>query len=228
MGGTFNPVHLGHLRAAEEVRERFALDRVLFVPSATPPHKQSGEVAPAEARLEMVRLAVEGNPRFAASDLELRRGGPSYTVDTLEELRRGLGPGEELYFIVGSEAFAEVGSWRETPRLLRQAHFIVTLWGARGRGRVLERLRATVEPLEAGLRFDPEGEDSIRVSCSPHRIWLARVTGLEVSSTSIRERLREGRSVRYLLPPSVEAYIMKFRLYGAPPAEASGATPKGR
>lgn len=228
MGGTFNPIHYGHLRSAEEVRERFGLERVLFVPSATPPHKQPGVVASAEERLEMVRLAVAGNPHFVASDVEVVRGGASYTVDTLEELRERLGPGEELYFLLGAESFAEVASWRDAVRLLRAAHFVVTLRGAQDGREVLEGLRATVEPLEAGLRFTPEGEESIRVSCSPWRIWLVRVRAFEVSSTAIREGLREGRSVRYLLPPSVEAYIMARRLYGAVPADASGARSKAR
>ena len=211
LGGTFNPVHYGHLRAAEEVRERLALERVLFVPAGTPPLK-SDELADARHRLEMVSLAVAGNPFFEVSDVECKRPGTSYLVDTLGIISREH-PDWELYFIIGSEAFAELPKWREPERLLRMARFVVlgrpplgfeaALKGSPyiGDARALRALdRGEIESAELSI----EGAGSV--------ILLA-LDALPVSSTAIRSAVREGRSIRYLLPREVQLYIITEKLY---------------
>jgi nicotinate-nucleotide adenylyltransferase len=208
-GGTFNPIHLGHLRAAEEVREALALARILFVPSAQPPLKGGEQwIAPAEDRLAWVRLATRDNPAFAVDALELERSGPSYTVDTLRELGARLAPARPV-FIVGCDAFAELGSWREPEALLTLAHFAVV----------------TRPPVRAGSLADwippaLAGELSIEAGGQQarHRLagtWLrcVPITALDVSSTDVRRRLCEGRSVRYLLPDPVLAEIERSGVY---------------
>ncbi len=124
LGGTFNPIHYGHLAAAEEVRDRLKLDRILFIPSYLPPHKLEENVPSAVQRMEMVRLATEGNPSFEPSDIEIKRGGRSYTIDTIEALRQAY-PGTELYFITGLDSFLEIQTWHEWERLLTLCCFVV-------------------------------------------------------------------------------------------------------
>jgi nicotinate-nucleotide adenylyltransferase len=184
LGGTFDPIHLAHLRIAEEVREALALERVLFVPAADPPWKRAA--APFADRLEMVRIAVAGNPGFEASDLEGGRPGPSYTVETLEELRSRL-PDERLWFIVGADAFAEVERWHHAQRLFELAAFAV-----------VERPGS-----EAALTGVPPGAEVRRV----------RVPLLDVSASDLRRRVARGASLRYLAPDAVIDYIEKHHLY---------------
>jgi nicotinate-nucleotide adenylyltransferase len=124
-GGTFNPIHIGHLRAAVEVREAFNLDKLLLIPSASPPHKNAGDIASAEDRLEMVRLAVKGTPYLEASDVELARSGLSYTIETLRYFQGHFGPGSTIHFIVGVDAFSEITTWKSYKQLFATAHFIV-------------------------------------------------------------------------------------------------------
>ena len=190
-GGSFNPVHYGHLLLADEVLDALGLDRVLFVPAAQPPHKPNAQLAPAQDRHAMVQLAIAGHPKFAVSDLELRRPGPSYTVDTLDALRI---PREELFLIVGSETFLDLLTWR-TPR------------------RVAELAQIIVVP-RAGSAFDPE---SAAVRKDVHEIrdepLIVRAISLPISASDLRRRVREGRSVAYRLPEAVAAYIQAKRLY---------------
>jgi nicotinate-nucleotide adenylyltransferase len=216
-GGTFNPIHLGHLRAAEEVREALGLARVVFVPSADPPLKRSGpeEIAPAGERLAWVELAIAGNPAFSVDPLELGRAGPSYTVDTLRELARRLAPARPV-FIVGCDAFAELAAWREPKALLELAHFaVVTRPPARG------SLADWIPPeLAADLVLASGGDEARHRSAGT---WLRRVPirALDVSSTDVRRRLREGRSVRYLLPDPVLEAVVRSGVY-------TGRTPEDR
>ncbi|AEG34192.1 nicotinate-nicotinamide nucleotide adenylyltransferase [Thermus parvatiensis] len=179
-GGSFDPIHLGHLLAASQAQEVLGLDRVLFVVAARPPHKVP--VAPAEARYEMTLLAVAEDPRFTVSRLELDRPGPSYTVDTLREARR-LFPEDELFFITGADAYRDVLAWKEGERLPEYA----TLVAVARPGYPLKEAPLPVVPL-----FVPE---------------------VGISSTEIRRRLKEGRSVRYWVPRAVEVYIEKHGLY---------------
>ncbi|NRA03410.1 MAG: nicotinate-nucleotide adenylyltransferase [Myxococcales bacterium] len=185
LGGTFDPIHLAHLRIAEEVRLALELDRVFFVPASNPPHRP-GPLATATDRLEMVRIATAPNPAFEASDLELRRVGQSYTVDTLRAFS-SLHPGSELWFIIGSDAVAEIDSWREPDEVLRLARFaIVSRPGSP----------------ELILRQEREA----RVSRVP-------VSALAISAREIRARCAEETSIRYLVPDAVLDYIRKHRLY---------------
>ena len=198
MGGTFDPIHIGHLAIAEEAREALQLDRVVFVPAGVPPHKPSGSVTPVEHRLAMVEAAVFDNPDFEVSTIEIDRPGPSYTVDTVEALAREH-PGTLLHLILSAETFAELPTWHEPDRLFEAA-------------------RVAVVPREGYPPPDPA--------------WLAtafpgregRVDYLEsprlgLSSTAIRARVAAGRSIRYLVPDIVEAYIADNRLYRRLPAQ---------
>jgi nicotinate-nucleotide adenylyltransferase len=194
-GGSFNPIHYGHLLLADEVAELLSLERVLFVPAAVPPHKPSAQLAPARDRHAMVELAVAGHPKFAVSDLELRRSGPSYTVDTLEAL--GL-PRPELFLLMGSETFLDLLSWRAPGRIARLAQLVVVP--------------------RAGSAFDRE---SAAVRKVVHEIGdeplVVHATSLPISASDLRRRAREGRSLAYRLPDAVGDYIRARRLYGDEP-----------
>jgi len=186
-GGSFDPIHLGHLLAASESADRLDLDRVEFVTAARPPHKRP--VAPPEARHEMVVLATHADPRFFASRLELDRPGPSFTVDTLRRARRRW-PKAELFFITGADAYRDVGTWKEPQALFGLATMV-----------------AVTRPGYDLKRLDPFFRE---------RVVVLEIPGYEVSSTEVRRRFREGRSVRYLIPLEVENYARKHRLYQAP------------
>jgi len=190
-GGSFNPIHYGHLLLADEVRDALDLDQILFVPAAIPPHKSPAYLAPAADRYAMVELAVAGQPRFAVSDLELRRAGPSYTVDTLEALRI---PREDLFLIVGSETFMDLLTWREPRRIAQLARIVV-----------VPRVGSAFDPESAAVRkvVREIGDEPL----------IVRATSLPISASDLRRRVREGRSVAYRLPESVAAYIQAKRLY---------------
>jgi nicotinate-nucleotide adenylyltransferase len=194
-GGTFNPVHLGHMIMAQDAMEAFDLSRVMFVPCACPPHKSAAGLAPAAHRLAMLEAAIEGDLRFEVSDLELQRGGTSYTIDTLRAVAADH-PGVELYFIIGADSLVELHLWREIETLLGLCR-IVTI--ARP-GVNLEALQAK----DIKLR-DPW----------PGQIQAAIRIGhlMNVSSTDIRYRVAEGMSIRYLVPPGVDMYIAEHSLY---------------
>ncbi|HEY5998140.1 MAG TPA: nicotinate-nucleotide adenylyltransferase [bacterium] len=208
-GGTFNPIHLAHLILAEDVRDRLGLDRVLFVPSNLPPHK--GESLPSgAARLALVRLAIRGNPGFGAVDLEVRRGGLSYTIDTLRALA-GPRPGErELYFLIGMDAFAEIRTWHEAGRLAEAANFAVFPRV----GFPLEDPRRHA-PTAWGLgneRRTPEGVRAWRTAAGT-RVLLVPTEQLSISASAVRARAARGASIRYLVPPAVERAIRRDGLY---------------
>lgn len=199
-GGTFNPIHVGHLRAAEEVAERLELGAVLFVPSWAPPHK--GAVAPAEERLAWVRLSVADHPLFEVDAVEVERGGISYTIDTLNALGARLAP-EKPVFIVGSDAFREMGTWREPARLFASAHYAVM-------NRPPEAPISLAEALPQEVRADIEIADDGQ--SAKHRsagTWIRSlaIDGLTVSSSAIRAALRRGDSVRYWVPEAARAGI---------------------
>jgi len=210
LGGSFNPIHLGHLLLADEVRERLELDQILFVPASVPPHKPPRDLAAPEHRYSMVRLAIAGHSRFAVSDLELRRPGPSYTVDTLAEIRREAD--SELFLLLGSETFLDLLSWKEPARLAQLARLVVIP--------------------RAGTPFDHEGREAKKILQEigqerwiPIRDWgsappphsrgvlLVPVTSLPISASELRRRAREGRSLSYRVPAAVEAYILERGLY---------------
>ncbi len=207
-GGTFNPVHIGHLRCAEEIREQFALHRIVFVPSFMPPHKKEPGVAP-QHRCAMARLAIDGNPCFELSDIELRREGNSYSCDTIGHFRGAASPGSELFFIIGSDAFSEVHTWRRYPEFFEQCGFIVMSRAGSCAGTALHL------PGSAARMFTRLDEDTYEHHCGT-RICFARVSALDISSTDIRARAACGRTISYLVTPSVERYIRENRLYRQP------------
>lgn len=208
-GGTFNPIHVAHLILAEEIRERFRLDRVLFVPSGAPPHK-SGSFPEGRRRLEMVRKAVAGNSAFTALDLEVKRRGPSFTIETLREIRRRSGGEWELFFLIGMDAFTEITTWHRSGELLDFAHFVIFPrpgYSLEDPGRYVPREWKTEAPLRPrrGIRRIPvAGKKSL---------FLAETLSLPVSASAIRRRVREGRSITYLVPGAVERYIRRHDLY---------------
>ena len=210
-GGTFNPIHVGHLRAAEDVAEALGLERVLFVPSAQPPHKAEDPrdaIAPASLRLAWVRLAVEDNPRFAADPIEVERGGASYLVDTLRALQRR--EEGELVFLVGCDAFAEMGSWREPRELFRLASYAVTTRPPVRAGHLGDWLPDVVKE---DVEIAADGRSG-RHRSAPTWLRLVEIAGVDVSSSDVRSRLREGRSVRYLLPEAVRRAVLASGAYG--------------
>lgn len=209
LGGTFDPIHYGHLRLAETLADKLGLDEVRFIPAATPPHRQLPETA-AQHRCEMVRLAIENNPRFVLDDRELKREGASYTIDTLCALHRELGAEVSLCLIMGSDAFAGLDGWHRWQELLDHCHMALV---ERPNVALTSTLHA---PLQALLR-DRYAEDCKSLAASPAgRISIQRMTALDISATGIRNDLMHGRSPRYLLPDNVIAYIEHHQLYTKP------------
>jgi len=197
LGGTFDPIHVGHLIIAETVRDEMALDKVLFIPAAAPPHKQRQPITAAADRLELVRLAVEGNAAFEPSDIEITRGGISYTIETVEALRRSHGEEADLYFIIGADTVPELRTWKDIDHLVRLCTFVVV---ARPGHRIEELLSEAV-----GLA--PETRQRVL------RHYFDAVL-VDISSTDLRARLAQGKSVRYRLPEVVERSIRAKGLYG--------------
>ncbi len=202
-GGTFNPIHLGHLRAAEEVREALELEKVLFVPSYLPPHKELALGVPAEVRLEIVRLSIRSNPFFELSSFEVEQGGNSYSVRTIEYVRQRF---ETVpWFILGQDAFNEILTWYQASRLFDLAHFAVMSRPGAERPELADVL------VEEAARFRPAPDGY--VSSEGNRIVFVDVTPLDISSSKIRDLCRQGRSVTYLIPKEVEEYIERERIY---------------
>jgi len=206
-GGTFNPIHKGHLRGAEEIREAFRLQEVIFIPAAIPPHKGMKDVVEVRHRFEMVRLATLTNPHFRASDVELKRPGRSYSIETLRYFLEGC-PGCSLFFILGSDAFMEIETWKDFQSLFSVSNFVVM-----ARPGFHETLLGSQLPkaLLPSFRYDPEGKAWIHRS--GHTLHFEEITFLDISSTKVRELIERGKSVRYLVPAEVEAYVREHGLY---------------
>lgn len=196
MGGTFDPIHFGHLVLAETVRESMKLDRILFIPTGDPPHKKEQSVTSAEQRMEMVELAIGDNPDFLCSDMEVERQGYSYTVDTLERLREECGDSCQLFFITGADAIIEILSWKNVERISELCTFVA----AARPGTDREKLSDFLEELPGYLH---------------NKVHVTQVPALQISSTAIRKKSAAGKTIRYLLPANVERYILENGLYGA-------------
>jgi nicotinate-nucleotide adenylyltransferase len=209
-GGTFNPIHWGHLRPAEEIREQFELSRVIFIPVQVPPHKKSGVVSSAH-RFAMVQKAIRGNPSFQVSDIELQRPGKSYSIDTIRHFHGLSGGRDELFFILGTDAFRDIHTWKDYPAFFPACNFIVMTRPGAGRELTLKLLPGAVH-----REFSRRG--NCLVHTSGHRIYGAPVTQLDISSTVIRDCAAGGKSIRYLVPRDVERYIAGHRLYQEPAA----------
>ncbi len=189
MGGTFDPIHVAHLVLAEHAREQLALDTVLFIPAGDPWRKAGREITPARHRLAMTRLAVQGNAAFEVDDCEIRREGPTYTLDTLRELRGrpGMEPDDDLFVLVGEDALADLPHWHDPEGIAAEAMIVVAP-------------REGVD-LPESLPFDRE------------RLAYIEMPYMEISATDLRRRARLGRSLRYLVPEAVRAYIIDNDLY---------------
>lgn len=208
LGGTFDPVHVAHLRVAEEAREALDLAEVRLVPAADPPHKDAAGLTPARDRLAMVDRAVEGAPGLRSWNVELERPGPSYSVDTVRMLRRAAGPSARIVFLLGRDAFEELHTWKETDALLGLCDVtVLTRPPHVGPLTVTHLSVATREALCYDSAIDGFRHESGRLLTS------LEVTRLDVSATDIRARVAAGRSIRFLVPPAVAAYIDQHRLY---------------
>lgn len=219
IGGTFNPIHLGHLISAVEIIDLFALEQVLIIPCALPPHKKHSELIAPHYRLAMASLATASNDKLVVSSIEVERGGESYTIDTIKALKQGGGEELQLYFIVGVDVFADLASWKEVDNLLTSSHFVVTNRPGYDESKLLERLKREVTSRYPQIRFNLKDEDGgepireISVEGSPYSIFLTHIPSLEISSTEIRRRVAQGRPIKYLVTPEVEDYIMQHKLY---------------
>jgi nicotinate-nucleotide adenylyltransferase len=208
MGGTFNPVHLGHLRAAEEVAESLQLKQVIFMPAAKPPHKSSAGLVSFDHRWRMLELAVNGNPLFLLSDLEHQRPGKSYSVETLTQLSSQYGADEELYFVLGIDAFLELPTWKNYRELFNLCHFVVVARPGFAPESLDEMLKTQVGD---SYVFD----SNIQGFVHPNKyvVYYREITLLDISSSDIRNLLAGSHSVRYLVPEKVEHYIRQQGLY---------------
>jgi len=189
LGGTFNPVHIGHLILAEEVREKLNLDKVIFVPTYLPPHKDNSDIASANARLDMVKIAIKGNRYFLASDIEIKRDGRSYTIDTLKEFK-SIYPQDDLYFIIGSDLLKYLDDWKDWDEIVKMVKFIV----ATRPGFPLEEISTYIASRHTGAS-------------------TVAIRAVDVSGFEIRKAIKENKSFRYLVPEGVFKYIDKKRLY---------------
>ncbi|MBI5417770.1 nicotinate-nucleotide adenylyltransferase [Candidatus Poribacteria bacterium] len=195
-GGTFNPIHFGHLIVAQETLEIMKLDEIIFVPSAIPPHKELKNVACAKERLAMIKLALKSNPNFTFSDIELTRSGKSYTVDTLKKFRE-LHPKSELFFMVGADNLKEIMYWKDPEGILKQANLIVM-----------------TRPGYLKLCDNPKKHFPLLSKNEfKNKINMVKVPEIGISGTLIRNNLKNNKSIDYLMPVSVEEYILKRRLY---------------
>ncbi|TET38011.1 MAG: nicotinate-nucleotide adenylyltransferase [Dehalococcoidia bacterium] len=195
LGGTFDPIHIGHLIVAEEARLRLGLSQVIFVPAGEPWLKEHRIISLGEHRLEMIRLAIVSNPSFRASTVDLERPSPSYTVDTLTDLKRELGEEADFYFILGLDALAEFSTWREPERILEMC-----------------RLVAVKRPEVRDLDLESLERSIPGIS---RRAIILDNTQIGISSSEIRERLANGLPIRYLVPDAVERYIREQGLYAS-------------
>lgn len=213
-GGTFNPVHRCHLEAATQTQRRLRLDRILFIPSADPPHKFSMSLAPARQRLEMVRMAIKDMPAFQVSDVEMRRPSKSYSIETVHELQKEFGPEAELFFIIGLDAFLELHTWKQASDLLRACHFVVL---ARPGSTFSSLLKMSLlPPMDRAPLLALDTQRALQVDVplpGGMSLILLWIPPCYVSASDIRYRITHQLSLSNLLPASVESYILETHLY---------------
>lgn len=207
-GGTFDPIHFGHLRAAEEIKHILELDKIYFIPTSISPHKTDTNVTPSSKRLEMLKLAIEGNEYFDISEFELKSEAPSYTIKTLEYFNN-MEPTPELYFIVGNEQFDQIESWKDYKRLFELTNFaVITRPG-------FSELDSNKVPLalKEDFRYDNCIENVISYTNKTKEIVFIEIKGIEISSTDIRAFVKSKKSIKYLVPDKVQNYILSEKLY---------------
>lgn len=213
LGGSFNPVHNGHLAIASQAREALELDRILFIPTSHPPHKPTGSLAPAQDRYEMVRLAIASDPTLAISDVEIRRQGKSYSIDTIRLVQQEYGAQTQLFFLIGIDAFLDFPSWRDPLTLLTLCRFVVL-----SRPGLSFRSLSTV-PLLPPIPFTSLADlDAGRISrieapLGTQGLICLKLPPCPISASDIRSRIRQGLPTANLLPPLVESYILQHHLY---------------
>lgn len=194
MGGTFDPIHFGHLAAAEEVRERLSCEKVIFIPSGNPPHKQGRVLTASNHRYDMTLLATASNSKFQVSDIEINRNGYTYTLDTIKQLKTIYGEAVELLFITGADALLEIETWYKVEELLKLCGFVAVTRPGYDKSKLEQKL------LYLQSKYDSE-------------LHIVDVPGLNISSTDLRQRIQQGTSIKYLVPDDVIDYINSHRLY---------------
>jgi nicotinate-nucleotide adenylyltransferase len=213
-GGTYNPIHLGHLRAAVEVKEGFSLDEIYLIPCAIPPHKKSGHIAGAQERYEMARIATSNTPGFSAYDVELKRSGPSYTIDTVLYFKSVM-PETKLYFILGLDAFLEIDTWKSYMDLFPLIPFIILTRpdaGHKDPSLRQQKIEDFIKSrISAGYKYDSSQSGFIHLKMEP--LFLFDVTPLEISSSAIRSLIKKERSIRFLVPDEAIDFIKTKGLY---------------
>lgn len=211
LGGSFNPIHIGHLSVAQETAQLMKMDRVYFVVSATPPHKQKETLIENHHRYKMVELALEDNPLFYPSREEMDREGISYTIDTMRSFKERFG--DDIYFITGQDAIEDIGTWKSAATLLKTFHIVVTTRPGYDPSALFDLLSGVLSLKYANLKLKSTGDnigglvETVGVSGSSSAIHLVRTPLLDISSSDIRKRLMEGRSIKYLVPDAVERYL---------------------
>ena len=228
LGGTFDPIHLGHLSLARQAADSLGLERVLLLPARTPPHRPVDPSASVFHRFAMVALAAATDNRLAASDLELGREGPSYTADTLRALRATGIERWQIFFITGADAFAEIATWREYPAVLDLANFLVCSRAGVAATSLAGRMPDLAPRMIPAWSPGSEGPGlhrAVVIQSEETRVFLLDCATPDVSSTGIRARARAGRPLAGLVPPEVDAHIRRHGLYGADPGAAPGGRP---
>ena len=208
LGGTFDPIHIGHLRCAQEILEIFELEKIIFVPASHPPLKTRRDIIPFDHRIEMIRLAAEGNLLFDVSDIEERREGISYSIETVKYFLKKYGEDLKLYFILGQDAFQKIEMWKNLEELLSLCNFVVMTRP----GYSVKRL-GEILPADFASQFRYNGDTDEFKGPAGSSIFFREVTLLGVSSTDIRNKVRGGKSIRYIVPESVCDYISEHLLY---------------
>lgn len=208
-GGTFNPVHAGHIRISEEIKEKFDFDRMIIIPSAVPPHKKAVDIAGAEYRFEMTRKAFSDKSEYSVSDIEIRRHGPSYTVDTVNHFIANRNTDDEVYLLLGIDAFLEIDTWMSYMTLFELVPMVVISRPGYGAWDIMGDFLK--KKISAGYTLSKNkqyyGHEKL------HRVYRSCVTAVPISATDIRENIKEGKPIAGLVPETVEAYIMEKGLY---------------
>ncbi len=208
LGGTFDPIHFGHLRIAEEICEEMDLEKVLLIPGGLPPHKYKESITPFHDRLAMTRIAAQDSSLLEVLDLEGRRNGPSYSIETLREIHRLYKDNVDIFFIIGMDAFLEIKTWKEYKNLFKESNFVVL----KRPGFSFEELEPFIISMEVG--FKRMSDSNIFSTPSGNLLIYKEATLMDISSTRIREMVAAGRSIRFLLPEAVRVYIIEKSLYG--------------